>query len=424
MGPVMVARGFRAFIWLSLLSQNIWPLSVAATPSPEGCVACHLAIDDDRLAKPAQEFVKDIHAAKGFGCISCHGGDAQAEGMEAMDPDKGYLGKPERLQVVQVCGRCHADADFMKRFNPAMRVDQVAEYYSSVHGRRLKDLDDPKVPTCVSCHPAHAIKPPSDPSSSVHPLRVAATCARCHADAAYMQAYGIPTDQWRKYQESVHWMTMSVKGDLAAPTCNDCHGNHGATPPGISWVGNVCGQCHMVQAEFFAKSPHAQMFAQLGAPGCVTCHDNHQVREAGAEMLGVGETAVCAACHTAQDTGGEVAAGMRALVDGLHRDYEEASTVLRQAERAGMEVSQARFELTGANDALIKAGAAVHTFTLAAVKQEAEVGLAISAKAEARGLQALAELQFRRKGLALSVLIILALIVGLVLKIRQLERRQ
>jgi predicted CXXCH cytochrome family protein len=219
-------------------------------------------------------------------------------------------------------------------------------------------------------------------------------------------------------------MTMSVKGDLAAPTCNDCHGNHGVAPPGVSWVGNVCGQCHTVQAEFFAKSPHAQIFAQLGARGCATCHDNHEVREAGAEMLGLGEKAVCAACHTIQDKGGEVAAGMRALIDGLRSDYEEASTVLRQAERAGMEVSQALFELTGANDALIKAGAAVHTFTLTAVKQETEVGLAISAKAYARGLQALEELQFRRKGLALSVVIILALIMGLVLKIGQLERRR
>jgi predicted CXXCH cytochrome family protein len=424
MGPVMVSRGLRALIWLMLVGHSIWSSPVAAAPSPESCIACHLATGDDRLARPAQEFAKDIHAAKGFGCISCHGGDAQAEGMEAMDPDKGYIGKPERLQVVQVCGRCHADAYFMKRYNPAMRVDQVAEYYSSIHGRRLRDLDDPKVPTCASCHPAHAIKPPSDPSSSVHPLRVAMTCGGCHADAAYMQAYGIPTDQLPKYQESVHWMTMSVKGDLAAPTCNDCHGNHGAAPPGVSWVGNVCGQCHTVQAEFFTKSPHAQIFAQLGAPGCATCHDNHEVREAGAELLGVGEKAVCAACHTVQDEGGEVAAGMRALIDGLRSDYERASTVLRQAERAGMEVSQARFELTGANDALIKAGAAVHAFTLAAVQQETEVGLAISAKADARGRQALQELQFRRKGLALSVVIILALIVGLVLKIGQLERRR
>jgi predicted CXXCH cytochrome family protein len=420
----MVARGCRALIWLMLVGHSVWSSPEAAAPSPESCIACHLATGDDRLARPAQEFAKDIHAAKGFGCISCHGGDAQEEGMEAMDPDKGYIGKPERLQVVQVCARCHADADFMKRFNAAMRVDQVTEYYSSIHGRRLRDLDDPNVPTCASCHPAHAIKPASDPLSSVHPLRVAMTCGGCHADATLMQAYGIPTDQFPKYQESVHWMTMSVKGDPAAPTCNDCHGNHGAAPPGVSWVGNVCGQCHTVQAEFFAKSPHAQIFAQLGAPGCASCHDNHEVREAGPEMLGLGEKAVCAACHTVQDKSGEVAAGMRALIDGLHSDYERASTVLHQAERAGMEVSQALFELTGANDALIKAGAAVHTFTLAAVEQETEVGLAISAKAYVRGLQALEELQFRRKGLALSVVIILALIVGLLLKIRQLERRR
>jgi hypothetical protein len=38
-------------------------------------------------------------------------------------------------------------------------------------------------------------------------------------------------------------------------------------------------------------------------------------------------------------------------------------------------------------------------------------------------MKALDELQFRRKGLAVSVLIILALVVGLVLKIRQMERK-
>jgi hypothetical protein len=47
----------------------------------------------------------------------------------------------------------------------------------------------------------------------------------------------------------------------------------------------------------------------------------------------------------------------------------------------------------------------------------------VSAKVYARGVRALEELQFRRKGLAVSVVIILAVIVGLVLKIRQLERR-
>ena len=224
---------------------------------------------------PAKAFDADIHKAKGFGCVACHGGDATAAGMEAMDPAKGFIGKPKRQQIPQVCGRCHADAGFMKRYNPSLRVDQVAEYATSVHGRRLRELGDPKVATCTSCHPAHEIRPPSDPKSSVYPLRVADTCGGCHGDAKYMSEYKIPTDQLAKYKTSVHWKAMTVKGDLSAPTCNDCHGNHGAVPPGINWVGNVCGQCHSVMADLFKKSVHAKAFAEMGNPGCATCHEPH-----------------------------------------------------------------------------------------------------------------------------------------------------
>jgi hypothetical protein len=88
-----------------------------------------------------------------------------------------------------------------------------------------------------------------------------------------------------------------------------------------------------------------------------------------------------------------------------------------------MEVSQAEFDLNGARDDLIKARAAVHAFKVAAVKQAVDSGLAVSAKAYGRGVRALSELGFRRKGLAVSLVVIFALIVGLVFKIRQLERR-
>ncbi len=418
-------RSLAALAWLAIAFLAAWPAPVAAQQPqrPESCPACHLETGDERLANPVKQFGEDIHSTKGFGCVACHGGDAREAGMEAMDPAKGYIGKPERQQVVQVCGRCHSDARFMKQYNPALRVDQVTEYAISVHGRRLKEFGDPKVATCVSCHPAHSIKPPSDPRSSVHPLKVADTCGRCHGDPKYMEAYKIPTDQLAKYRQSVHWQMMSVKGDLSAPTCNDCHGNHGAAPPGISWVGNVCGQCHTVQAEFFGKSPHAKVFAQMGVPGCATCHSNHEIKEATDVMLGLGDRAVCAGCHSGQDKGGKAATDMRALIDSLGGEADRARAILLQAERAGMEISQAQFDLNGAKDALVKARAAVHAFRVEAVKKESEPGLAISAKAYARGVRALDELQFRRKGLAVSLVIILALIGGLVLKIRQLDRR-
>ncbi|MFQ5830634.1 MAG: cytochrome c3 family protein, partial [Candidatus Methylomirabilia bacterium] len=338
-----MSGGIAAFVWLVLLALSVWPSSAAAQQEVESCTACHLETGDDRLVKPVQDFRKDIHAAKGFGCASCHGGDPSQAGMEAMDPAKGYIGKPERAQVPRLCGRCHSDARFMKHYNPALRVDQVAEYRTSVHGQRLKEFGDPKVATCANCHPAHSIKPPSDPTSSVHPLKVAETCGACHGDPKYMQPYKIPTDQLEKYRQSVHWKTMSGKGDLSAPTCNDCHGNHGAAPPGISWVGNVCGQCHVVQAERFAKSVHAKAFVQMGAPGCVTCHENHEITEASDEMLGLADEAVCAGCHSAEDEGGKSATEMRRLIDSLRDESDKAGTILREAEHAGMEVSQAQF---------------------------------------------------------------------------------
>ena len=395
----------------------------AQSAGADNCATCHLAIGDERLEKPVKDYAHDVHKAKGFGCVACHGGNEKEAGMDAMDPNQGYIGKPGRKQVVQVCARCHSDAAFMKRYNPSLRVDQATEYATSVHGRKLRDADDPKVATCVSCHPAHSIRPPSDPRSSVYPLRVAETCGACHGDAKYMEGRRLPTDQLGKYKESVHGKAMIVKGDLSAPTCNDCHGNHGAAPPGVTWVGNVCGQCHTVMADLFRKSVHARVFVDMGTPGCATCHDNHAIREAGDRMLGLSGDAVCATCHGATDKGGRTAVELRALIDGLAARHRAAGEVLDRAEHAGMEVSQARFDLGGARDSLVKARAAVHAFTVDAVRAETTAGLVVADKAHARGVRALAELAFRRKGLGISLVIILAVIAGLLLKIRQVDRR-
>jgi hypothetical protein len=311
----------------------------------------------------------------------------------------------------------------MRQYNPSLRVDQVAEYQTSIHGQRLVQYGDTMVATCSSCHPAHRIRPPSDPQSSVHPLKVVETCGACHANAEYMRPYGIPTDQRDKYERSIHWQMVSEAEDLFAPTCNDCHGNHGAAPPGLSWVGNVCGQCHAVMAGFYRQSKHAQTFTALGVPGCAVCHQNHDVQAAGSELLGLGEGTVCSRCHTAADRGGQVADSMRRLLDTLDAQFLASRVILQEAEQAGMEVSQALFELEGAVNAEVAARAAVHSFSLDSVVAEVTDGLSITGTAHAAGEEALDELDFRRTGLAISVAIIVALILGLLLKIRQLERR-
>src|SRR5574341_3203 len=333
------------FAALMILFVWAWPRLADSQPQSESCAVCHLAMGVEHLTKPAELYKADIHAAKGFGCVACHGGDGTIGGMESMDRKKGYIGKPAPAQVVEVCGRCHSDANFMRQYNPSLRVDQVAEYSTSVHGRRLKEQRDEKVANCASCHKPHSIRPANDARSSVHPLRVADTCGSCHANKAYMAPYKIPTDQIEKYKKSVHWKMMTSKGDLSAPTCNDCHGNHGASPPGVSSVVNVCGQCHVVNAELLGKSPHSKIFVQMGIPGCATCHSNHEIAETSDAMLSAGDKSACTTCHPPASSGATLSASMLASIDRLKTGYEKAQAVLKNAEHAGMEVSQPLFEL-------------------------------------------------------------------------------
>lgn len=417
-----------ASLTVALMALVAWPTPVVGMvplqDQEEGtCTSCHRALGDERLAAPVAEFEADIHKEQGFGCVICHGGDATDPSLGSMSPARGFVGRPAATDIPQVCGRCHSDAAFMRRYNPSLRVDQVAEYVTSVHGWRLSELGDSNVATCASCHGDHGVRPPSDPQSSVHPLRVADTCGACHADAAYMQSYGIPTDQREEYLGSVHWQVLSERGDLSAPTCNDCHGNHGAAPPGVAWVGNVCGQCHAVMADLFARSRHAQIFALVGEPGCATCHGNHRIAEATDEMLGLGEGAVCARCHVPAAGSGVAAAAMRALVDSLRTQFEAADSVLTRAENAGMEVSQAQFELRHAQTALVQARTAIHAFSVEAVANEVSTGLETAGAVRAQGESALAALRVRRLGLAVSSVLILMVIVGILLKIRDIEQR-
>ncbi|HKK08870.1 MAG TPA: cytochrome c3 family protein [Gemmatimonadota bacterium] len=431
-----------ALVWLGtpargLASAGIAPQAAAAsdtawstsdTVSGEGraraqmpqetCVTCHRALDSDRLSAPAREFGNDIHAANGFGCVACHGGNDTIASPDAMDPAQGFIGVPTRKDIPGLCGRCHSDAQFMKRFNPSLRVDQVEEYWTSVHGQRLQE-GDTLVATCANCHRIHSIRPPSNARSKVNPLNVAGTCGSCHANPDYMKPYGIPTDQMEKYRKSVHWMTLSEKGDLSAPTCNDCHGSHGATPPGVSSVANVCGQCHAVQAERFHASFHSEIFSMIGAPGCVTCHGNHEIHAPTDAFLGVGDSAVCGRCHAAGDKGAQVAEGESALIDSLATAMDVADSILGRAADAGMEVSQAQSNLSNAHNALVQARAAIHAFSVDSVKAKVDPGLEVARKSATRGRDALAELQVRRLGLAVSAFLILVVITVLVIKIRR-----
>ena len=255
-----------------------------AKPDTSSCISCHRTGEEARLRKPVAEWPNDVHAAAGLGCESCHGGDpTRVTGKSpddaadlAMDPAKGFKAPPDRLEIPQFCARCHSDAAYMKRYNPQLRVDQLTEYRTSVHGKKNAAGDETPA-TCVDCHGIHGIRKVNNPASPVFATNVPKTCGHCHGDTTKMAPYKIPTRQFSDYMQSVHASALLEGGDLGAPACNDCHGNHGATPPQTASVQHVCGQCHVREAALYQASMKNALFERLEVPQCIVCHSNHRI---------------------------------------------------------------------------------------------------------------------------------------------------
>jgi predicted CXXCH cytochrome family protein len=237
-----------------------------------------------------------------------------------------------------------------------------------------------------------------------------------------MKEYKIPTDQLAKYRTGVHAQALFKNLDLSAPTCNDCHGNHGAAPPGAASVANVCGTCHVRQSELFQKSPHKPVFDGLGIADCLACHNNHDNAHPTDAMLGNHKTAVCAACHSEGD-GFDAAGRMRRAISSLGEQIRSADEILDRGTRLGMEVSRVKFDLNEARNHLIDARVVVHGFSPDLLEAAVKPGMEIASKAHQQGLQALDDAGFRRKGLALSLIVIGLAILAVYLKVREIESR-
>ncbi len=351
-------------------------------------------------------------------CVTCH----NAHGIVSV---KNRASPVYPLNVVKTCASCHANASYMRTYNPSLPVDQLDKYRTSVHGMR-NAKGDPKVAECASCHGTHDIRSAKDVKSSVYPTNIPSMCSRCHSNAEYMKAYNIPTDQYEKFTRSVHGIALLQKKDVGAPSCNDCHGNHGATPPGVESISKVCGTCHALNADLFSISPHKQAFDALQLPECETCHGNHEIVAATNELLGTAPEAVCSRCHSSTDRprGFAVAATMRHLTDSLEAAELQARSLVEDAEQKGMEVSEAKFKLRDARQARLEGRTMVHSFDEAKFRETIGKGLATAAFVAAEGRAAIDEYYFRRLGLGVSTLIITILAGSLYLFIRRLESRQ
>lgn len=405
-------------IVLSAVVFSLYP--AASSAQTNSCIECHEAMGDE-LAVPVEAFKQDVHQKFGLSCSACHGGNPAEEDVE-LAKDNTFKGAPLRSQVPEFCASCHADSNYIKRFSPNLRVDQLDLYWTSQHGQLLKKGDS-KVAVCTDCHSSHGILSANHPRSSTFPWNIPETCSRCHSDKDYMKDYRIPSNQMEEYKDSVHARALFEKKDLSAPVCNDCHGNHGAAPPEVTSISYVCRQCHPSTGELFSQSPHKEAFDAMEISECEVCHGNHRILPPSDEMLGTGEKAVCIQCHEPDSKPYMIVSQIKDKLDAFIGKIDLAQDLLEQADRQGVEVSEPKFRLTEANTALVMVRNLTHSFSLEEITEKIEEGEEVVSEVTQAGKDALKEAQFRKTGLIIATCFLFLFAVALFLKIKQIEKK-
>lgn len=355
-----------------------------------------------------QAFRDDVHASAGITCDGCHRAGQRSYAIS-------------RTAVAPRCATCHSNAEYIKPFDPQLRVDQYTQYLTSTHGKQMA-TGETRVATCSDCHGAHGIRSVDDARSPVAPTNVARTCARCHADAARMAPFQLQPTPFADWSMSVHAAALLERGDLSAPTCSTCHGSHGATPPDVTEVANVCAQCHVQEAELFRASPKKTIFDDIGQPECLVCHSNHRIEPPADTWVGLSDPAVCAACHDATTNSADTIVAIRRGLDELTRSIDAGQATLARAARAGMLVDDGRTALREARDRQVHARVLVHGFAIAPFRDMSGEGVQAAETAKVIGELALHELQVRRVGLLAATVVIVGFLVTLGVKIRRLPR--
>lgn len=137
---------------------------------PDTCGKCH--------QKDAQDFWEGIHGqlvARGETdspvCTKCHG----EHGILSPGDPRSPVSKARLAEAT--CSPCHESITLTEKYG--LSTGRLTSFIDSFHGLKTK-AGDLYVANCASCHGVHRILPSTDPTSSIHPDNLRATCGECH----------------------------------------------------------------------------------------------------------------------------------------------------------------------------------------------------------------------------------------------------
>ena len=68
----------------------------------DSCIECHNELEGE-FKKPVEMMKSDIHYKFGISCVSCHGGNPTIHDESAMDKKYGFIGVPNKKEILKIC---------------------------------------------------------------------------------------------------------------------------------------------------------------------------------------------------------------------------------------------------------------------------------------------------------------------------------
>jgi len=214
-----------------------------------GCVQCHRSIWDKAqregrtdefpllgiVVKQIDSYMSSVHARPNIEdqshtnatCYDCHN-------AHYITPIEGEVGALSRLQIPDICGRCHKNEE--------------TAYFTSVHGKEVALNANPYAAVCIDCHTTHTI---DSPAGDKVRLTITKNCGNCH------------DRQYETYTGTYHGQVNTL-GYAYTAKCFDCHGFHEIQrvddPASTVHPNNrlqTCRKCHAdATAGFVTFQPH------------------------------------------------------------------------------------------------------------------------------------------------------------------------
>lgn len=385
------------------------------------CLSCHLTLSESKLRVVAEQYARSAHRDERIGCAACHKGNPLDPTVQAHEKGTGFVVRPTHQQIATLCGSCHEDPTFVRRFNARLPVDQARLFELSRHGK-IAGAGDAHAPTCSTCHGTHDIQPVATPTAPVNRRHVVSLCEKCHGDAEYMKPYGLAANQPDKWRKSVHGLAFA-QGSETAPACTGCHSPHAGTLPGTATVSALCDRCHQDERELFLKSPHARAFRKLGLPDCVPCHGEHDVARS-SWLAGMAPDSACSKCHSQDARPKEVATQVARLLTEVEQDEHSVGVAISDARKGGLFMPEAQFALDQLHTARVRLIATVHTLDLPRLEEERGKAKALAQEAAGSVQAAQQARELERRGYFAAVFVSTVLFALLVAKALQVRGRR